>query len=62
VGAAVVGSLSSFMGAILGFLIGQGYNDTILPLVGGFAILSATAIVAMRWAEDRKQVSQYGNP
>lgn len=60
VGAAVVGSLSTFISLLLGTLIGQSYNGTILPLVGGFALLSAASVVMMRWAESRKQLSQYG--
>jgi DHA1 family bicyclomycin/chloramphenicol resistance-like MFS transporter len=60
VGAAVVGSLSTFISLPLGTLIGQSYNGTVLPLVGGFAILGAASAVAMRWAQHRKQVSQYG--
>lgn len=51
VGAAVVGSLSTFLSAILGGLIGQSYNGTVLPLVGGFALLSLLALVIMMWAE-----------
>lgn len=53
VGAAVIGSLATFISVPLGTLIGQSYNGTILPLVGGFAILSVTAVVVMRWAEDK---------
>lgn len=60
VGAAVVGSLSTFISLLLGTLIGQSYNGTILPLVGGFALLSATALGVIRWIETRKQLSQYG--
>ena len=51
VGAAVVGSLSTLISMPLGTLVGQSYNDTILPLVGGFALLSAIARIAMHWAE-----------
>ena len=58
VGAAVVGSLSTLISLLLGTLIGQSYNGTILPLVGGFALLSATAVIVTRWAEYRKQLSQ----
>jgi DHA1 family bicyclomycin/chloramphenicol resistance-like MFS transporter len=58
VGAAVVGSLSTFISLILGTFIGQSYNGTVLPLVGGFAILSITAIGVMRWVEVKKPVSQ----
>ncbi len=59
-GAAVVGALSTFISMLLGTLIGQSYNGTILPLVGGFMILSLAARLVMRWAEQRKQVSQFG--
>jgi DHA1 family bicyclomycin/chloramphenicol resistance-like MFS transporter len=51
IGAAVVGSLSTFISLALGTVIGQSYNGTVLPLVGGFALLSATALVVMRWAD-----------
>ena len=60
VGAAVVGSLSTLMSVPLGIMIGQSYNGTVLPLVGGFAILGLAAVVAIRWAGYRKQVSQFG--
>lgn len=50
VGAAVVGSLSTFISLGLGTLVGQAYNGTVLPLVGGFALLSLIAIGVMRWA------------
>ena len=59
VGAAVVGSLSTFISVPLGIWIGQGYNGTILPLVGGFAGLSVLSLGVMRWAEGRK-VAQLG--
>jgi len=49
-GAAVVGALGTLLSMVCGTVIGQGYNGTILPLVAGFAILSALALVAMRWA------------
>lgn len=59
VGAAVVGSLSTFVSLLLGTLIGQSYNGTILPLVGGFAVLSAATVTVMRWADSGRQASQY---
>ena len=49
-GAAVVGALVTLLSLVFGTAIGQGYNGTVLPLVTGFAILSALALVAMRWA------------
>jgi DHA1 family bicyclomycin/chloramphenicol resistance-like MFS transporter len=51
VGAAVVGSLSTFISVPLGTWIGQGFNGTVLPLVGGFALLCTIAIFVMRWAD-----------
>jgi DHA1 family bicyclomycin/chloramphenicol resistance-like MFS transporter len=60
IGAAVVGSLSTLISLTFGTLIGQSYNSTVLPLVGGFALLSAASLGVMRWAEAKKQVSQYG--
>lgn len=54
VGAAVVGSISTFISVPLGIAIGQCYNDTVLPLTGGFALFGLLSLVAMRWAENGK--------
>ncbi len=51
VGAAVVGSLTTLISLSLGALIGQSYDGTVLPLVGGFALLGIAAIAVMRWTE-----------
>ncbi|MBK7896429.1 MAG: multidrug effflux MFS transporter [Anaerolineaceae bacterium] len=51
VGAAVVGSLSTLLSVLLGTLIGQSYNGTIVPLVMGLGILSGVSLVVVRWAE-----------
>jgi DHA1 family bicyclomycin/chloramphenicol resistance-like MFS transporter len=51
IGAAVVGSFSTFISMPLGALIGRSYNGTILPLVAGIAILAGLSIPVMRWAE-----------
>jgi MFS transporter, DHA1 family, multidrug resistance protein len=58
VGAAVVGSLSSFISVPLGIWIGQSYNATVIPLVAGFAILSAASLIVMHWAEGGKTIAQ----
>lgn len=50
VGASVVGSISLLIAVTLGTLIGQYFDGTFLPLVGGFAILSLLTITALRWA------------
>jgi MFS transporter, DHA1 family, multidrug resistance protein len=48
-GAAVVGSLSTLISMLLGMLIGQSYNGTVLPLVIGMTVLSAITIFVVRW-------------
>jgi len=58
IGAAIVGSLSTFISVPLGTLIGQSYDDTILPLVGGFAILSVLSMAIMRWARTQGEIKQ----
>lgn len=59
VGAAVVGALSTLISLLLGTFIGQSYNGTVLPLVGGFAFLGILALGVMRWVESKKRVAQY---
>ena len=51
IGAAVVGSLSTFISVPLGIIIGQSYNGTILPFVIGMGILAGFSLVVARWAE-----------
>ena len=51
IGAAIVGALSTLISVLLGTLIGQSYNGTILPLVAGMAILAALSIGVVRWAD-----------
>jgi DHA1 family bicyclomycin/chloramphenicol resistance-like MFS transporter len=53
IGAAVVGSLSTFISMPLGAIIGQSYNGTVLPLVAGMAILSGLSISVVHWAESK---------
>ena len=51
IGAALVGSMSTLLSVPLGAVIGQGYNGTVLPLVGGFTLLALLSIGVMYWAE-----------
>ena len=57
IGAAVVGSLSTFISVPLGTTIGRSYNGTVLPLIVGLAILSALSLVVVHWAESTRQSS-----
>ncbi|MDA3945219.1 MAG: multidrug effflux MFS transporter [Helicobacteraceae bacterium] len=50
VGAAVVGSLSTFISIPLGVLIGRLYDGNILPLVAGFAVLGLFAGFVFNYA------------
>jgi len=50
-GAAIVGATSMLISLALGTWIGQSYNGTVLPLVVGFAVLSACSLIAAWWAE-----------
>ncbi len=51
VAAAVIGSLQTLISLLLGTAVGQSYDGTVLPLVGGFAPLGAATVAVMRWAE-----------
>ena len=50
VGAGVVGSFSTLLSMLLGTLIGQSYNGTIIPLLLGMVILTTVSIFIVRGA------------
>ena len=50
-GAAVVGSLSTFISLPLGWFIGVTYDGTITSLIAGFAVLSGLTLILMLWIE-----------
>mgnify|MGYP001768997373 CR=1 FL=1 len=53
IGAAVVGSLSTLISMLLGMLIGQSYDGTVLPLAIGMAVLTGISIFIIRWAASK---------
>jgi len=59
-GAAIVGATSMLLSLSLGTVIGQIYDGTVLPLVAGFAVLSASSIAFARWAESGRPASADG--
>jgi len=61
VGSAVVGSLSTLISMTLGTIIGQSYNGTVLPAIGGLGILAVLSIFVVRWAEAGKKSRSKGN-
>lgn len=52
--AALSGFLSSLLSIIGGSLVGQAYHGTVTPLVIGFAIFGALAVLVTEWAEGRR--------
>ncbi|MEX0693019.1 MAG: multidrug effflux MFS transporter [Rhodospirillales bacterium] len=50
-GAALIGSVSTLLALPLGWLIGFLYDGTVLPLVGGFAVLGLISFGLMTWTE-----------
>ena len=51
VGASAVGTVTTLLAMSLGASIGLLYDNTVLPLVGGFAVLGALSLAAMHLAE-----------
>lgn len=49
--AAVIGSLTSLVSVLIGTPIGRAYDGTVIPLVGGLALLTFAALVTTIWAE-----------
>jgi len=54
IGAAMVGSLTSFISLALGTAIGQSYDGTVVPLVGGFAVLGLLSLTTIWWTDHGK--------
>lgn len=50
-GAAVVGSLSTFISLPIGWAIGTSFSNTITPLVLGFALLGTSSYLLIIWTE-----------
>ena len=53
VGAAVVGSLSTFISVPFGVWVGHSYDGSVMPLVIGFAGCCTAALVLMNWAKGK---------
>ena len=56
-GAAVVGSISTLLSVVLGVIVANAYDGTIIPLVAGFAVLSTMCLATMYWSEKSSQQS-----
>ena len=51
IAAALIGSFTTLLSMFMGGLIGQLYDGSVLPLVGGFTVLGIASLIAMRWAD-----------
>jgi len=52
-GSALIGSVSTLMSVVFGVLIADAYDQTVLPLVAGFALLGLAGMLTMRWTESK---------
>ncbi len=50
-GSAVVGSLSTLISVGFGVIVADAYDQTVLPLTLGFALLGGAALLTLRWTE-----------
>ncbi len=50
-GAALVGSISTFISLPMGWAVGHAFDGTVLPLVAGFGLLGLLSLTAMWWTE-----------
>lgn len=50
-GAAIVGSVSTFISLPIGWAVGAAFDGTITPLVIGFAVSGGLCLAVMRWVE-----------
>lgn len=51
IASAVIGSVSSIMSLSIGTVIGQMYNNTLVPVSSGFMVMGTLALCLMFWAE-----------
>ena len=50
-GSALIGSVSTLMSVVFGVIIANAYDQTVLPLVAGFALLGLLALLTMQWTD-----------
>lgn len=50
----LIGSVTTMVSLILGYIIGGLYNNTLVPMVAGFGLLSVVSLIMVQIAGDRK--------
>jgi DHA1 family bicyclomycin/chloramphenicol resistance-like MFS transporter len=54
IGASIIGVVSSAIAIPIGVIIGQAYNQTVVPIVLGFLVLTVLALFLQRWTERQR--------
>ena len=50
-GSALIGSISTLMSVVFGVVVANAYDQTVIPLVAGFAVLGLAGVITMSWTE-----------
>ena len=50
-GSALIGSVSTLISVVFGIIVADAYDQTVIPLVSGFALLAIVALFTLHWAE-----------
>ena len=50
-GSALIGSISTLMSVVFGVVVANAYDQTVMPLVAGFAMLGLAGVITMSWTE-----------
>lgn len=56
IASAIIGSVSSVISMTLGTVIGQMYDNTLIPITSGFSILGVLALLFMLYAEKKRHL------
>jgi DHA1 family bicyclomycin/chloramphenicol resistance-like MFS transporter len=54
IASAIIGATSSILSMVIGTIIGQLYNETLVPVTSGFLVLSAICLLILHLAKSRK--------
>jgi DHA1 family bicyclomycin/chloramphenicol resistance-like MFS transporter len=57
IASAVIGATSSAISMVIGTIIGQFYDGTLIPIATGFVTLNIVSLGLMLYAEKSKQLS-----
>ena len=50
-GSALIGSISTLMSVVFGVAVAGAYDQTVIPLVAGFAVSGLAGVITMHWTE-----------